>query len=300
MTVKNVITTGLILGQLLFGLEATAQTGLEHLVSTPAQSSISLSDKEVKLLKESYSTPHKYSLRHKSFVTTKPSTTLTDAKNKQFGEIQNYDLLVKEIESERQEFQKAYSTASENTKKDLIKQGKQYLENTLTKDIWPLWLGTTWDFNGTSEQPLGDKGIACGYFISTTLNQAGVNVSRHRLAQHPSENIIKYLSGDDFARFSNKKPLEKINTYLENKFGEEADGIYIIGLDCHTGFLYKQGDNIDFVHSSYVNPWQVVWEDAFKSEPINSSGYKVIGKLFNDDLVEKWITDERINVRQWE
>ncbi len=221
------------------------------------------------------------------------------AKLKQVKESNNYDSLVKRIEHDRLSFQKIYNSAtSDKERKDAIINAREYLEGTMLQEIFPTWLGTTWDFYGTTTQPLKGK-VACGYFLSTTLNAAGVRVS-NRIAAHPSENIIKFISGKNYVVLSNNKGLDKVNAKLEEKFNDNADGLYIIGLDCHTGFLYKQGNKIDFIHSTYINPWSVVWENGFESGPITSSGYKVVGKVFTDNVVMKWLEGSQISVPKWE
>jgi hypothetical protein len=45
----------------------------------------------------------------------------------------------------------------------------------------------------TSETP-GRGEIACGYFVSTVLRDAGFGVERVRLAQQASERIVRTLS----------------------------------------------------------------------------------------------------------
>ncbi|MBU1201425.1 MAG: hypothetical protein KJ583_06185 [Nanoarchaeota archaeon] len=219
-------------------------------------------------------------------------------KRKQLAESKKYDQLLNRIEQDRQTFQEIYKSASKEQKPKVIKNARKYLEETLLQEIFPTWIGTEWNFYGATTNPL-EGSIACGYFVSTTLEDVGLNLNSVRLAQHPSENIIKYLSGNEYIRLSNHQSMEKANKKLEEKFKDKADGLYVIGLDCHTGFLYKKGDHIDFIHSTYINPWSVTWEDGYTSTPIVTSGYKVIGKLFTDKLVEKWIEKERTEVKKW-
>lgn len=219
-------------------------------------------------------------------------------KKKQIKKAGEYDKLLGRIEKDKQTFQRIYSTAADNEKSQVIEQARIYLEDVLTKEIWPMWIGTGRSYEGNSEQPLEGK-IACGYFVSTTLENLSLNLNRIRLGQHPSENIMKFLIGSDYQRFSNNKALEKVNKGIEKKYGDKADGVYLMGLDIHTGFLYKHGNKLDFVHSSYLSPWSVVWEDGFESLPLVNSGYRVVGKVFTDELIKKWINNEKIQVPQW-
>ena len=44
------------------------------------------------------------------------------------------------------------------------------------------WKGTPWDFNGTTRIP-GQGTIACGYFVTTALQDAGFDLPRYRCGQ---------------------------------------------------------------------------------------------------------------------
>ena len=64
----------------------------------------------------------------------------------------------------------------------MIAEARTVLTRSIYNDLLPAWYGTPWDFNGTSEVPQQGK-IACGYFVSTILRDAGWKVERVRLAQ---------------------------------------------------------------------------------------------------------------------
>jgi hypothetical protein len=44
-----------------------------------------------------------------------------------------------------------------------------FIHHSLSKTIFPHWYGTVWDYNGYTNTPKNGV-IACGYFVSTTLN----------------------------------------------------------------------------------------------------------------------------------
>lgn len=56
-------------------------------------------------------------------------------------------------------------------------------------------------------------------------------------------------------------------------------GLYIVGLDYHTGLLLNDGQQVWFIHSSYIKPAKVVCEKANESIALNSSHYRIIGKI---------------------
>lgn len=167
------------------------------------------------------------------------------------------------------------------------------LIKSLLEDIFPAWDGTPWDFNGVSEVP-GEGAIACGYFVTTTLRDAGLKLPRIKLAQQPSQTIIKSLCEPDTIRVFYEKPLETVAQYLK----EHGPGIYIVGFDCHTGFVAYDGDQMSFVHSSYFRPPRaVICEPIDSDNPLRRSRYRMIGKLFGAELVRKWLLQQDVTVK---
>ncbi len=148
----------------------------------------------------------------------------------------------------------------------------------VVKHIVPHWLGTAWAYSGVSQTP-GKGAIACGYFVTTVLRDAGLPVARVKLAQLASEQMINSLVQPEFIqRFSNVP----LNLFLK-QIKATGQGLYIIGLDNHTGFLYCHQNSIAFIHSSYVGKGGVQYEPAAGNIILNSSKYKVVGKISADD-----------------
>ena len=65
--------------------------------------------------------------------------------------------------------------------------------NHLVDKIIPHWYGTPWSFGGHTAIPNQGK-IACGYFISTTLRDMGINLNRYKLAQKSPIDEAKMIS----------------------------------------------------------------------------------------------------------
>lgn len=183
---------------------------------------------------------------------------------------------------------KAYKNASANEKNTILKKARTQLESELSQNVFPAWYGTPWDFNGISQTP-GEGKIACGYFVSTCLVHIGFKVSRIKLAQQPSQRIIGTFMGRSAMDISSKRSLPD----LKKQLMKSGDGIYIVGLDSHTGFVTVKGETITFVHSSYYsNPTQrVVAEPYDTKNPLADSKYRVFGKIFHDDMLEKWLNE---------
>lgn len=76
-----------------------------------------------------------------------------------------------------------------------------------------------------------------------------------------------------------------------------GEGLYIVGLDIHVGFIIYRDNKITFCHSSYYNPpLKVVSQDALDKSPLTDSKYRVIGKILDDKMIVKWITEESFPV----
>lgn len=193
-----------------------------------------------------------------------------------------------EIASRRASFRRAFLSAQDGAERHkVLRKAARYLEGALIHTVLPRWDGTPWSFSGTSTTP-GSGSIACGYFVSTTLREAGLRVERRRLAQQAAEDIIKTLAPPEaITRFSDA-PMERFTETVAAR----GDGLYVVGLDIHVGFLIVRGGKVFFHHSSYVGPMTVVREEAAASSPLVGSRYRVVAKLFTDDhLVESWLQD---------
>jgi hypothetical protein len=196
----------------------------------------------------------------------------------------SYPEILSEISTRQSELSEKYSTGDASKKKQILLEARTFLLNQLTQEIFPSWYGTNWDFNGVTTNPKeGD--IACGYFVTTTLEDAGFKIPRVKWAQAASEQMILSATSD-VKRFSGKK-MEEVAKWLF----EQDDALYIVGLDNHTGFVLKQGASLKFIHSSPVNHNHgVASESATGHNPLSVSGYRVFGKLLNDQMIVRWLT----------
>jgi len=175
-------------------------------------------------------------------------------------------------------------------KLNVINDAREYLTESVYHEIFPYWYGTGWDFNGTTETP-GRGKIACGYFVSTVLRDAGLKVQRALMAQQASENIVLSLTTE-----THIKRFRNVNiTDFVQEVQNWGPGLYVVGLDIHTGFILNVEGDIYFIHSSYIDPYAVVKERALESRILSGSKYRVLGKLSADDqLIMKWLKGEAI------
>ncbi len=129
----------------------------------------------------------------------------------------------------------------------LLALSKKFTYQVLRDTIFPYWYDTPWDYNGISQVP-GKGEIACGYFVTTCLRDAGFRVERSRLAQQASSKIIKSVCGGQNIHIIGHNNLQQLEKYLL----KQKDGLFIIGLDNHVGFVDKQGHNLWIIHSNGV------------------------------------------------
>jgi hypothetical protein len=157
--------------------------------------------------------------------------------------------------------------------------------SAITKRIFPYWYGTAWDFNGTTQIPQKGK-IACGYFVTTTLRDAGYPINRVKMAQCASEEMIRSMTQKKFIFHFSNTNLKK----FENELIKKGQGLYVLGLDNHTGFILISNEGNYFIHASGWYPFKVVREKLSESDVVGNSKYKVVGKISADEeFLKKWL-----------
>lgn len=195
-------------------------------------------------------------------------------------------------ESKLNAIRKVYKTANAAKKDSCYVAAGKLLEESMTKGSFHYWLGTEWDFNGTTDIPKKGE-IACGYFVSTTLKHLGFNLNRYKLAQKGSYDEEVYLCGKETIHTLRNKTQQDLKTYFEDHLEQ---GLYMIGLANHVGYLFYDGKELYFIHSNYGSPDCVVIEPFISSEVSNSDIFCVAPLSNNKELMRKWIENEFIPV----
>lgn len=214
-----------------------------------------------------------------------PDPTLNDA--------HNYKDVLAKLEAERVALASQYQQASPAQQADVIDRARTVVTRAIYSEIFSSWYGTAWDFYGTTQVPQQGK-IACGYFVSTVLRDAGWRVQRVRLAQQASENIILSLTTDPYVKRFRRVAINDFVSAVK----VWGAGIYVVGLDIHTGFIVNTGGEVYFIHSSYADPYMVVREKANESKILSASKYRVLGKVTADDVfIQKWLLRKEIVTR---
>jgi hypothetical protein len=203
-----------------------------------------------------------------------------------------YATLKEEAERWRRDLAARHARARTPEEKErVLLESRRFLE-TLLPAMMRCWLGTGWDFHGTSEVP-GEGKIACGYFVATVLRDAGFRVDRYKLARQPSQNILRSFLPREALTLRVGVPYDR----FADEVAAAEPGVRIVGLDHHVAFLVGDGDGFRFIHSSGSRPWCVVDEDRGSAEVLRRSNYRVHGSLTGDPaLIRRWLRGERIAV----
>ncbi|HEY3447104.1 MAG TPA: hypothetical protein VGK67_12100 [Myxococcales bacterium] len=194
-----------------------------------------------------------------------------------------YPDAVARLAKDRAEYAAQYQKAKAKERPEILSRARERLAKALDEDLVPAWYGTPWEFYGVSETP-GAGTIACGYFVSTVLRDAGLRVERVRLAQQASEYIVRSLA--PAARILRLK--NQSNAQVVEEVRKQGDGWYVVGLDYHVGFIRIDGEAARFCHSSYLGTKAVVCE-APETAGALASTLHVVGPAFPDARVVDWL-----------
>jgi hypothetical protein len=182
---------------------------------------------------------------------------------------------------------------SRKNRDSLYLQAKSLLEESIVTTLIPFWYGTPWDFNGHTATP--QKGtIACGYFVSTIMEQCGFVVNRYTVAQQaPFHEALTWQIGDSLQIFETDYD-GFAGAFRKNN----PAGLYFVGLDCHVGFLLYRSGELFFIHSSYMDPLCVVVEKADCSAPFNATSRYIVADISaNKRLIDAWLSKTTIKTR---
>jgi len=178
------------------------------------------------------------------------------------------------------------NTRTKAEKNEVYSKARKLLVHTMIDSMFTCWYGTEWDFNGTTTKPrIGN--IACGYFVTTLIQQAGFDIPRINLAQCASSSMIDVLCPQKSIAIITKNKVAQVKEHLL----AQPDGLFILGLDTHTGFIVKSGKSLEFVHSNYSFGNDGVTHESFDTcSAIQNNHYFVIGNFSQSDTtIKNWL-----------
>lgn len=157
------------------------------------------------------------------------------------------------------------------------------------------WYGTDWSFEGHTTVPREGQ-IACGYFVSTTLLDAGVRLNRYRLAQQALEVEAKMLSFGKEVIVLSSDSRYMAAAVLEKQLQE---GLYFIGLgNSHVGYLLKHDGQLTAIHSNYIMPSEVVAQPILESVYVGFGTFYLGDITWNDELLKYWLAGKEATLKE--
>lgn len=200
-----------------------------------------------------------------------------------------YNLTLVDIEKRRKAFADDLQRANtEKQKQEIIATAATYFEEAIAIDVVHYWYGTSFDKEGMAKNPNEGK-IACSYFITTVLKDAGLKVNRVKLAQQSAQNIAKTLCN------ANKMKRLTTPSEVKNYVQKNGKGLYVIGFSFHVGFLYHDGMNSYLIHASPLPPGTVARLPIDGARSFDYSKFYDVGKLSdNKNLIRKWLKGEKV------
>lgn len=192
----------------------------------------------------------------------------------------SYDQARADLDATRQTLAAQWSKDKAGTRK----KAKHALLEYLDGQAFPAWSGTPWAFYGTSTTPK-EGAIACGYFVTTVLEQAHLRIERVRLAQQASAYLVSTLARGSTVEWLRPADVKEALTEMRRRFPE---GLLVVGFDLHVGFVRVDGERAQFCHSSYLEPGVVTCEDPLTAGAFVSGVY-VVADALNDALLDDWV-----------
>lgn len=207
---------------------------------------------------------------------------------------EKYEVLVAELKRWREDFGEDYRKAGTKAEKRAVENDARLILELIMPEMMRCWIGTPYDFNGTAEKP-GEGEIACGYFVSTVVRDAGFKVNRYKLAQQPSANILRTFIPRERCLL---EVGAEYSSYVDN-LEKMDEGIYLIGLDTHVGFIVNRSDGMKFIHSSGWRPWAVVEESRKDAGALQRSNWRMLGSLTGEPgVIRTWLSGDKVTVKR--
>ncbi|NLG18465.1 MAG: hypothetical protein GX556_14115 [Fibrobacter sp.] len=183
------------------------------------------------------------------------------------------------------------NAGTELQKEQIVNEAGKLLTDLIVYELIPFWYKTRWSFEGHTEVPRQGS-VACGYFVSTVLRDAGFNLNRFKLAQGSPSAEAYSIGVLDSVKLLEGLPYSKVLEY----FLTRNDGLYFVGLDYHVGFILKYSERLYFIHSNYLDSKCVVVEPAKSSEAFFSYRIYIADITSNKNLIKSWILDSKIEI----
>ncbi len=206
----------------------------------------------------------------------------------------DYEATLQAIEASRLRLAGRYTQADTEALRAAIRaEARAVFKAAIIEQLFPAWLGMAWGLgpNSTANRAHAPgMTVACGYFVSAVLENAGLRVkTRFSYAQAPALHVQRTLApgqGEVHRFFS--VPGETLAAGIAGL----GEGLYIIGLSNHIGFVVVDAAGVRLVHASYTGEQVVTSEPLATAEAIansRSKGYFVSPVMHDDRLADLWL-----------
>jgi hypothetical protein len=193
----------------------------------------------------------------------------------------SYTELKDDISEKRKQFAVKYSSVTLTVQVEI----SDYWINAISNEIYSKWQNTPWDFNGIATEPQQGT-IACGYFVTTILRDMDLRLNRIKLSTCASSEMMKSLTPQQKIKNLSYLSYSDFNDAVK-AFGK---GVYIIGLDFHTGFIVNDGTENLFIHSNYIGRKGVTKETVLSSAALKASKTRWLVSLTSDkNFLQRWL-----------
>lgn len=190
------------------------------------------------------------------------------------------------LEARRLELAKGWKRDKQGTRS----AARQALLDYVDEVAFPSWSGTQWAFYGTTTTPR-EGAIACGYFVTTVLEQASFKLERVKLAQQASAYLVSTLARGTKVEWLRPKDSASALASMRQAFPEAK--LLVVGFDLHVGFVRLEGARASFCHSSYLEPGVMTCEEPVAAGAFASSLY-VVGDALNDAVLDDWVLGREV------
>lgn len=208
---------------------------------------------------------------------------------------ENYEKAKLFLRQRQSIFSQQYQSPITESTSDLIeREALRFFTVYLYDSLAPYWLGTGFSKTGTSTIP-GTGVVSPQHFVEQLLTDAGLSFRvEPELELSPSDWVGHILIERNVKRYSNST----MTSFIQD-LKQMSDGLYLLALDNHIGFIRISGGNLSFLHVADKGPFCVVIEEAEQSKAIAQSKNKVLGLLSGaHELIEYWLLMKPIIVEQ--
>jgi hypothetical protein len=216
-----------------------------------------------------------------------------------------FQQIIARLQERRAELARQFKAARNDAARNAVRRAARSLVvDSIVREVFPAWMGTPWYMGEDDDAQFphqAGKRISCSAFVTAVLQNVGLQLdSRVRWMQAPALYIQRSLAPQpkDLHRYPSIPPAT-----LQTRLALLGEGLYVIGLNCHVGFVWIDSQRRPrFVHSNYVDPEQGVTEEPVSaSQAIANSqdtGYWVTPLFQDDRLIDRWLTGQAVPLQK--